>query len=404
MTDPVIDEFLSQQKKGTALTYKTNLKLYMEYKKLTGQQLLDEKRSDKDFNVEKDVLSFRRWMTEKNSCSTYYAVATVGAVRGFYSYYRIPLVFRKHEGKKLTERIRVTADYLFDREDLTKMSLAGGLKERYVLLLGKSLGLRAGDFVKLTFGQFRCLKLDSDPPIAFGEIGTGKEKIKAYPFLDTDTIPVVKAWLESHKDAKDTDRMIDDTEDNLTANLQTLCEKAGMEIKDGTIHGKRVRFHSLRKFLIDRLSAYAGESQWKQIVGKAIGEGAYVSQEQLRGVFTRAMKDIVINGNGIKVKKLVELESALVDSQRRLTSLETTNDVLRRELSSITGKVEFFDKYLNLVDVVETNDDAERLLDFLGKMRNEKYLKEKERHSRVEGDAEDRAFKERVLKETADKR
>jgi hypothetical protein len=48
----------------------------------------------------------------------------------------------------------------------------------------------------------------------------------------------------------------------------------------GTIHEKRVRFHCLRKFLIDRLSAYASESQWKQIVGKAIGEGAHVSQEQ----------------------------------------------------------------------------------------------------------------------------
>lgn len=378
---------MSQQKKGTALTYKTNLKLYMDYKKLSGQQLLDEKRSDKDFNVEKDVLAFRRWMTEKNDCSTYYAVATVGAVRGFYAYYRMPLVFRKHEGKKLTERIRVTADYLFDREDLSKMSLAGGLKERYVLLAGKSLGLRAGDFVKLTFGQFRCLKLDGEAPIAFGEIGTGKEKVKAYPFLDSDTVPVVKAWLDSHIDAKDSDRMIDDTEDNLTAILQTLCQKAGMEIvrTSGTIHGKRVRFHSLRKFLIDRLSAYAGESQWKQIVGKAIGEGAYVSQEQLRGVFARAMKDLVINGNGLKVKKLVELENALVDSQKRLTNVETTNEVLRKELSSVTQKVEFLDKYLNLSDLVETESDAKKVLEFFEKLRWEK-----EQKARVERDEDER--------------
>ncbi len=86
--------------------------------------------------------------------------------------------FVKHEVKKLTERIRVTHDYLFGREDLTKMVLAGSLKERYVLLMGKSMGLRAGDFVKLTFGQFRCLKLDGEPPIAFGEVGTGKEKLE----------------------------------------------------------------------------------------------------------------------------------------------------------------------------------------------------------------------------------
>jgi hypothetical protein len=377
MTDPVVDELLSQRKKGTALTYKTNLKLYMEYKKLSGQQLLVEKRNDKDYNVEKDVLAFRRWMTEKNSCSTYYAVATVGAVRGFHSYYRIPLVFRKQEGKKLTERIRVTQDYLFDREDLSQMSFAGSLKERYVLLVGKSLGLRAGDFVKLTFGQFRCLKLDSEPPIAFGEIGTGKEKVKAYPFLDADALPVVKAWLESHKDAKDTERMVDDSENNLGIILQTLCGKAGMDIQNGTIHDKRVRFHCLRKFLIDHLSAYARESQWKQIVGKAIGEGAYVSQEQLRGVFARAMKDVVINGNGVKVKKLIELENALLDSQKRLTSVETTNEVLRKELDKVTQKVDFLDKYLNFDDAVETKEDAQRLLDFLDKMRYEKHTKDK---------------------------
>ncbi len=53
MSDPVIDEFLNAQKKGTAKTYKTNLKLYMEYKNLNGQQLLDQKKSDKNYNVEK---------------------------------------------------------------------------------------------------------------------------------------------------------------------------------------------------------------------------------------------------------------------------------------------------------------------------------------------------------------
>ena len=108
-----------------------------------------------------------------------------------------------------------------------------------------------------------------------------------------------------------------------------------MEIDDhGTIHGKRVHFHNLRKFLIDRLSAYSGESQWKQIIGKSISEGAYVSQDQLRGVFSRAMKDLLINGNG-KTKKLMEIENALIDSQRKITSLETTNETLRNRMEKL---------------------------------------------------------------------
>ena len=409
--DKAVDEFLNAQtQQGTFKSYKTVLKQYLEYSQKTGQQLLDIKRNDKDFQVENSMLTYRKHILSKGK-SENYAVGSVMTIRGFYSYYRLPLMFRRNDSRKLTEKSRTTTDYLFDKEDLAKMSLAGDLKERYVLLVGKSVGLRAGDFVKLTFGQFRSLKLDGEAPIAFGEIGTGKEKVKAYPFLDSDAVPIVKAWLESHKDAKDTELMAVNSESNLTIILQTLCQKAGMEIENGSIHGKRVRFHCLRKFLIDRLSAYAGESQWKQVVGKAIGEGAYVSQDQLRGVYARAMKDLVINGNGLKVKKLVELENALVDSQKRLTNLEVTNDVLRKELSNVSGlKNEFeclatkFDKtqkkneelesdlrtatstLRDLRPLIENIDEISELL----KVRRE----EKEAQARVERDEIERRMQD----------
>ncbi len=142
-----------------------------------------------------------------------------------------------------------------------------------------------------------------------------------------------------------------------------------MEIKDGTIHGKHVRFHCLRKFLIDRLSAYAGESQWKQIVGKAINEGAYVSQEQLRGIYQRAMKDTVINGNGDQDQETVELESALLDSQRRLTNIETTNEILRKELTRVNEKFDFLDKIINFTDAIETKEDFQKAVEFFQDMR-----------------------------------
>jgi hypothetical protein len=180
--------------------------------------------------------------------------------------------------------------------------------------------LRASDFLSITYGQLRSKKLDGEAPIALGEIATKKERIKAFPFLDSDAIPIVKAWLESHKDAKDSDRILNDTEDNLSVILQTLAKKAGMEVENGAVHNRRIRMHCLRKYTIDRLSAYASESQWKQIVGKSIDEGAYVSQDQLKGVFARAMKDLLINGNGIKAKKLIELENALLESQRKLSA------------------------------------------------------------------------------------
>ena len=68
-----------------------------------------------------------------------------------------------------------------------------------------------------------------------------------------------------------------------------------------------------------------------------------------RGVFARAMKDLLINGNGLKTKKLIELENALVDSQTRLTNVETTNEVLRKQVEKVTSKNEELEGKLNNV-------------------------------------------------------
>ena len=338
LKDKFVDEFLdSQTKSGTFKTYKTQMKQYLEFTAKTGQQLIDEKKSDKTFAVENSLLGYRKHLLNKGK-SENYAVGSVMAIRSFYDYYRSPLLFRRNESRKLTEKSRTTTDYLFDKEDLAKMALAGNLKERYVLLVGKSIGLRASDFLNLTYGTFRSVKLDNEAPLSLGEINTKKESVKAYPFLDSDAIPIVKAWLESHKDAKDTDRILNDTEDNLSVILQTLSKKSGMEIENGAVHGKRIRFHCLRKFLIDRLSATSSESQWKQIIGKSIDESAYVSQDQLHGVFQRAMRDLLLNGNG-KTKKLIEIESALIDSQRKITNLETQNEALRNHMERLEQRL-----------------------------------------------------------------
>ena len=338
LNDAKVDEFLnSQTKEGTFKSYKTVLKQYLEYTGKTGQQLLDEKKADTTFQVENSMLNYRKHILSKGK-SENYAVGSIMTIRGFYAYYRMPLMFRKQESKKLGEKNRTTTDYLFDKEDLAKMALAGNLKERYVLLVGKSIGLRASDFLCLTYGTFRSLKLENEAPIALGEINTKKESVKAFPFLDSDAVPIINAWLESHKDAKDSDRILNDTEDNLSVVLQTLAKKSGLEVINGATHGKRIRFHCLRKFLIDRLSAYAGESQWKQIVGKSIAEGAYVSTDQLRGIFARCMKDLLINGNG-KTKKLIEIESSLIDSQRKITNLETQNEALRNHMERLEQRL-----------------------------------------------------------------
>jgi hypothetical protein len=367
--DPVIKEFLSSlERKSTYNCYKTFLKLYLEWSNKTGQQLLNEKKNDKDATVEKSLLYFRKWILASGK-STNYASSTIGAIGGFYSYYRTPLTFIRSESKKLRQHERTTQDYHFEKDDFEKMAKYANLKEKYVLFLGKSTGLRASDFLKFTYKHFRSAKLDSEAPVALGEFVTHKQTEKAYPFLDADALQIVRDILEVNKSKPDSERVIIDTEDNLSLILQKLAKKSGMEIEGNEIHGKRVRFHCMRKFLSERLSVHSSESQWKQIVGKAIGEGAYISQEQLRAVYAKAMKDITINGNGIKVKKLIELETALLDSQKRLTNLEVTNEVLRKELSSNTQQIKEMYEFVH-----KTYDPATELLNKISDMPEGKIL------------------------------
>jgi hypothetical protein len=354
ITDPVIKEFLdSIERPSTKNCYKTFLSRYLEWSSKTGQQLVEEKKAHpEDGKVEKSLLNFRKWILDSGK-STNYASSAMGAVGGFYHYNRVKLTFTKSESKRVRARERTTQDFHFEKEDFEKMAKYATLKEKYVLFVGKSVGLRGSDFLTFNYGHFRSAKLDSEPPVALGEFITHKESEKAYPFLDSDALQVIKDLLELNKSKPDSERIMEDTEDNLSLILQNLCKKSGFEIEGALIHGKRVRFQCLRKFLSERLSVHTSESQWKQIVGKAIGEGAYISQEQLRVVYSEAMKDITINGNGVKVKKLMELEGSLLDSQNRLTklentidNLENTNKFLRRKLDEVTQKL---DKYYEMM-------------------------------------------------------
>ena len=331
--DETFEQFIDQQKPNTRNGYTTCLRYWIQFSGMNGKATLDLKRNDKDALTEKKVLAFKKWMMEKKDKSEAYARVASACLRGFYTSNRMPLVFTRSEKKGLNEGERATQDYLFAKEDLGKMSEQASLTERYVLLVGKSIGLRAGDFVKLTYGTFRSLHLDSDAPISLGEVTTEKERVPAFPFLDSDAVQVVKAVLERNPDAKDGDRVLDWNEESLSHSLQNLFKKAHL------VNGqKRVRFHNLRKYLIDRLSAVTSESQWKQIVGKKISEGAYVSTDQLRDVYLRAMPSITINGNGKNHVQIEELKNALAQAEDERKATQTRLEQALQRIEELQTK------------------------------------------------------------------
>jgi len=335
--DKAVEEWLNSQKPSTRSGYKTYWKYFVEYVKMNGEQILTDRKNDKEHKWERTVLAFKQWLMDEKKQSQYTATTAAMAVRGFFAYHYVPLQYRPIEGKKLGEHTRKTEDYRFSREDLKKMADVGNLMEKYVVVAGKSFGLRASDFLRLTRGDLEPY-LNRELPISIGEIGTGKEKVPAYPFIDIDALPIIKLVIEqmnSQGKTKPTDRILSYAwEKELAQVVKRLVKKANINTGN-----KQVRFHCLRKYLIDRLASVMSESKWKQIVGKKIDEKAYVSPDSLRDDYARAMTETCfakIEGD----QALISRKEAAIQFLKMLGSNEEEITKIIKRQKSITSQIQ----------------------------------------------------------------
>jgi integrase len=378
--DKVLMNFLASQNKGTRGTYKSFLKIILQFTATkgltTGQQILDDKKADKDNHWQQWILEFRQWMKQqKNSKGRPYsdnAIRTaLNPLRTFFSDNNTPLVFTSSQKRKLNGRAqRVETDYILTNETINKMASVGDLKEKYIVLLGKSLGFRASDFIRLTFGRFRTLNLDQEPPIFIGKIQTIKEGIDAHPFIDADALPIIKLILDCTKDKLSTDRIITVQEEELSSTIQKLAKKANIDIGD-----QHLRFHCFRKYLINVLSKSTSESQWKQIVGKANPEEPYVNDSNLREIYLKAMKFttcINTNGNG----KTSKLSEEITELKNELESYKKITKGLLNESSNKDLEIAKMKQQLTKIDekqetISQKLDEWETFAKEFEKQRNE---------------------------------
>lgn len=247
------------------------------------------------------------------------------AIRSFFAFHRLDLRLTRQQSRILNREPRPLIKYYdFTLEDIKRMARVAKPKERYVLLVGRSIGFRGGDFVQLKQGTFLA-HLDEEPPCSLGEIWTEKEGAYAKPFLDADAKDAAETWLTILKgkgeDGPDKP-MIDIQEEQLTAILKNLVKRAAIEIGD-----QQIRFHSLRVFLITRLSKVLEENRWKQITGKKVSEKAYVKPFEIREDFNKVAPLISVSDQSIGVRAL---EQRLREKDQEIQELRTEVESLKR--------------------------------------------------------------------------
>jgi hypothetical protein len=312
--EPLDDEFegfLSSMKQESAMTYRSAFKHWLNFSGLNGKASVEFAKADTDALTEKKIAAFKQYLTglgkSENSAKT-----ACGAIRGFYASKRIKLAFTPAEKKKIQEANRTTEDYRFVLEDFRKMWEQANLQEKWILA-NKAIGMRASDFLVLTWGRIRASHPEGEAPISLGKVPTQKEHVPAFPFMDSDAQSTIKAMLERSPQAENSAKILDLNEHSLSLTVQRLFKQAHLESG-----GTRVRFHGLRAFCYSALTSVASDEQAKQIVGKKVSEAAYLNQEQLRDIYTRAMSKITINGNSKNHAAIEEIATKIADMSKKI--------------------------------------------------------------------------------------
>ena len=325
ITDPKFLEFLEAQRPRTAKSYATYLRKLMLFSSESGEEMLASKEV-----WERKISLFDKWLRKQYSDN--FSEACTGMLRGFFSFYRKPLVLTSMEKKGLRDRDRTTEDFYLTGETLYKLWIVGNKRSRMIVALAKSIGQRSEDFSAITYGKLRSIDLDAEVPISF-PLKTSKEKVTAYCFLDGDAVSAIKEFLEATKDKADSEAIVKDP-NTLSPLIRRLAETAKLEIPEN----QNLRFHCFRKFLFDNLNSVMSLEKAKQIIGKKISEGAYLSPQTLREDFINVLPKIVINGNGIK-KKVSELEIENAKLRNRVIELEQEQKTNTSERVSMQSQI-----------------------------------------------------------------
>ena len=333
------DAWLSGFAKSSVKVYKAGFDLFIKFMDETekdswnDQRLIEEREKDvrsRSYAFEHKLIEFYNWLKSYDpNFSDNTRKSYLKAIRSFFAFHRLDVKFNQQQKSKVSKKPKPKRNYYeFTLEDLKKMASVSKPKERYVLLAGKDLGLRASDFINLKQGTFEAHNLDSEPPIPLGEIYTIKEGVTAKPFIGFDGREATKQWLTVLKsEAKfEPDKpMLEISESELTEILKRLTKRAGIN----TGHEK-IRFHQLRVFLVTRLAQVMETNRWKQIVGKEVSESAYVKPFQLREGYAKVLPLITVKESA-NMPQTEELEKV----NRRILDVQTENIVLRREVETL---------------------------------------------------------------------
>jgi hypothetical protein len=222
-------------------------------------------------------------------------------------------------GSDVSKTVVSTKDFVPTPEQNREMfKVASDLRSKLMISLGKDLGWRIGDFVKIKKEQLP--NLEEEASLLF-ELITEKEDVIAKSFISAESAELLKEYLltlpkeNPYLFPSNKEHFIDP--DTINRTLNGLAEKSSVHIPKG----KRLRFHSFRKrFLSTCANLSVDVNIAKILVGKDVESSmlAYLSEIEHRTAFIKIYDVLKLTETPMRKtsKPMTEIEKDLEELKR----------------------------------------------------------------------------------------
>lgn len=349
-----LDHILKRKSKGTVKSYRIGIERFERWYGKSLDIILEERRQDL---ASQDPMKLRRFndlleefgkaMIDKEHLSiNTVRTLSIGVIQ-FFAYFCVPI-------KVSFKSVITKKTHIPEVSEFRRMFQIADLRGKVIISLGLDLAWRIGDFIELKKNDIP--DLNQECPIQIEKL-TAKEKELSSTFISCETVQLLKEYMPNLPQDNEflfpnrNHGHLDD--EKINEIIQDLAQKISMKIPNG----KHFSWHAFRKRFLSTATNLGIDTEVKDLlVGKAIDSShlTYYGDLKLKNAFNeiRGALSLTItpqsNGNHAKIESL---ENALLESQKRQTALETTNETLRKKLAELESEKNTMRKEIDSHDI-----------------------------------------------------
>jgi hypothetical protein len=385
-----MESFLdSFSKKGTRSTYKRGVELFAVFYGKTVDEILAERKNDltprlnenmidakqRVSRFEKLLEQFYFWLEKQGYENKNTRYSFCKGLRQLFRYYNMGITLRT--GSPINQVTPKIDDFPLKPEHVKKLfHVAKDLRSKLLVSMGNDLGWRISDVLSIKRDELP--NLDQETPIEWIRI-TQKENQVAKTCLSKTTVLLLKEYMFAFPNEHNphlffsNGSTIDD--DTVNRRLKDLAQDSGIALGNLAL-----TWHCFRKMIISTAKNLSIDPDIiKLMTGKAVEKSMlpYLNGIDVKAAFTKLQTVLGITSLSEDTEQITKqmenkinnLQSALIDSQRKITNLEVTNETIRDrmvklELRLTENNLSIEKKFANLqeeqrnqsIDILELQD------------------------------------------------